>query len=126
MLFSLFYPMSCREWTTQGKTSSYHFSSKFLLRMNDLKSFGAEQFRERLLMFECFEPNVIQSIKRDFFNFPMSKLIFLFVPSRPMNPPPSGAWRGSDDNGYISAEPSPGLYRMVSMVFSVCLSVHLF
>ncbi|XP_031566874.1 homeodomain-interacting protein kinase 2-like [Actinia tenebrosa] len=33
-------------------------------------------------------------------------------PSRPMNPPPSGAWRGSDDNGYISAEPSPGLYRM--------------
>lgn len=33
--------------------------------------------------------------------------------SRPMNPPPVGAWRGSDDNGYISAEPSPGIYHMV-------------
>lgn len=35
-------------------------------------------------------------------------------PSRPMNPPPVGAWRGSDDNGYISAEPSPGVYHMES------------
>ncbi|XP_068717636.1 homeodomain-interacting protein kinase 3-like [Montipora capricornis] len=35
-------------------------------------------------------------------------------PSRPMNPPPVGAWRGSDDNGYISAEPSPGAYHMES------------
>ena len=34
--------------------------------------------------------------------------------SRPKNPPPVGAWRGSDDNGYISAEPSPGIYHMVS------------
>lgn len=33
-------------------------------------------------------------------------------PSRPMNPPPVGAWRGSDDNGYISAEPSPGIYHL--------------
>ena len=29
-----------------------------------------------------------------------------------MNPPPIGTWRGSDDNGYISAEPSPGLYHL--------------
>lgn len=35
-------------------------------------------------------------------------------PSRPMNPPPVGAWRGSDDNGYISAEPSPGAFHMES------------
>ena len=32
-----------------------------------------------------------------------------------MNPPPVGAWRGSDDNGYISAEPSPGAFHMVRL-----------
>ena len=36
-----------------------------------------------------------------------------FFFSRPMNPPPVGAWRGSDDNGYISAEPSPGAFHLV-------------
>ena len=36
--------------------------------------------------------------------------------SRPMNPGP-GMWRGSDDNGYMSAEPSPGLHHMVSTEF---------
>ena len=41
------------------------------------------------------------------------KLLIPFC-SRPKNPPPVGAWRGSDDNGYISAEPSPGIYHMVS------------
>ena len=33
-----------------------------------------------------------------------------------MNPPPVGAWRGSDDNGYISGEPSPGVYHMVRQI----------
>ena len=45
-------------------------------------------------------------------NFYLIVLIVVFF-SRPMNPPPVGAWRGSDDNGYISAEPSPGAFHLV-------------